>query len=120
METICHGMLEGGTSIFEAKGHESIGEFAPWDCECRFVTVFFLDLDLVVLRKTVHERKGLMSVACIDDLVDERGREVAFGTCPIKIVEVSANANGTLFFIHGNRIRNPSCVCNGINEAGCA
>ena len=31
-----------------------------------------------------------------------------------------AKANGTLFFIHGNRIRNPSGVCNGINEAGCA
>ena len=61
-----------------------------------------------------------MSSACIDDVVDERGGKVVFGTCPIEIMEVYANANGTLFFIHGNTIRNPSCVCNGINEAGCA
>ena len=70
--------------------------------------------------KTVHEGEGLMSGACIDDLVDERGGEVVFGTCPIEIVEFYANVNGTLFFIHRNRIRNPCCVCNGINEAGCA
>ena len=82
--------------------------------------VLFLDLDLVVARKSVHEGEGLMFSSCIDDLVDERGGEVVFGTCPIKIAEVCANANGTLFFIHGNKIRNPCCVCNGINEAGYA
>ena len=27
--------------------------------------------------------------------------------------------NGTLFFINGNRIRNPSGVGNGVNESGC-
>ena len=79
-------------------------ECAPWGCECRFVMVFFLDLDLVVPEKNVHERKGFMSSACIDDLVNEQSGEVVFGTCPIKIVEVYANVNGTLFFIHGNRI----------------
>ena len=35
-------------------------------------------------------------------------------------MEVYANVDGTLFFIQGNRIRNPSGVCNGVNEAGCA
>ena len=61
-----------------------------------------------------------MSDACTDDLVNERCGEVVFGTCPIKVAEVFANTNGTLFFIHGNRIRNPSGVRNGVNEAGCA
>ena len=28
--------------------------------------------------------------------------------------------DGTLFFIHRNRIRNPSGVCNGVNEVGYA
>ena len=120
METICHGMLEGGSSIFEAKGHELVGECAPWGCECHFVMVFFPDLYLVVTEKSVHEGEGLMSSACIDDLVDERGGEVVFGTCPSEIAKVCANTNGTLFFIHVNRIRNLSGVCNGINEVGCA
>ena len=61
-----------------------------------------------------------MSGTCIGVLVNERGGEVVFGTCPIEIMEVCANMNGTLFFIHGNRIRNPSGVCNGVDEAGCA
>ena len=120
METICHGVLEGGSNIFEAKGHGSIRKCAPWGCELHIIMVFFPDLDLVVAEKTVHEREGFMSDACIDDLVNERSGEVVFGTCPIEIVEVYANANGTLFFIHRNRIRNLSCVCNGINEASCA
>ena len=61
--------------------------------------VFFPDLDLVVSRKSIHERKRFMSGACIDDLVDERCGEAVFGTCPIEIVEVCANVDGTLFFI---------------------
>ena len=104
MEAMCHGTLEGGSSIFEAKGHGSVGECAPWGCECHFVMVFFQDLYLVVFGKIVHEGEGLMSSACIDDLVDERCGEVVFGTCPIEIVEFCANVNSTLFFIHGNRI----------------
>ena len=119
-EAVHHGALEGGSSIFEAKGHDSVGECAPLGCEYRFVMVSFLDLDLVVSGKIIHEGEGLMSGTCIDDLVNEWGGEVVFGTCPTNIKEVYTNANGTLFFIHGNRIRNPSCVCNGINEAGYA
>ena len=61
-----------------------------------------------------------MSSARIDNLIDERCGEVVFGTCPIKVMEVCANANGTLFFIHGSRIRNPSGVRSGVDEAGCA
>ena len=76
--------------------------------------------DLVISEKTIHEGEGLMSDACINDLVDERGGEVVFGTCPVKIVEVCENVNGTLFFIHRNRIRSPSGIGNGVDEANCA
>ena len=61
-----------------------------------------------------------MSGACIDYLIDEGCWEVVFGTRPIDIVEVYANTNGTLFFIHRNSIRNPSGLGNGVNEAGSA
>ena len=100
-EAVCHGMLESGSIIFEAKGHDSVGECAPWGCECRFVMVFFSNLDLVLAGKSVHEGEGFMSSACIDDLVDERGGEVVFRTCPIKITEFYANMNGTLFLFMG-------------------
>ena len=95
---MCHGAVEGGSIIFQAKGHDLIRECAPWGCECHLIMVFFLDLDLVISRKSVHEGKGLMSSACIDYLIDEGCREVVFGTCPIEIMELCAHANGTLFF----------------------
>ena len=101
VEAVRHGVLEGRSSIFEAKGHDSVGECAPWGCECRLVMIFFMDLDLVVSEKSVDEGEGLMSSTCIDDLVDEWGGEVVFGTCPIKIMKVCENANGTLFLFIG-------------------
>ena len=104
VETICHGAMEGGSNIFQAKGHDLVSECAPWGCECRLVTVFVPDLDLVVSGKAVHEGKDLMFGARIDDLIDEGCWEVIFGTCPIQIMEVCANADGTLFFIQGNMI----------------
>ena len=77
-------------------------------------------MNLVISEKSVHEGKGLMFGTCIDNLINEGCWEVVFGTHPVEVVEVCANANGTLFFIHGNRIRNPSGVRNGVDEAGSA
>ena len=82
--------------------------------------IFFPNLNLVVSRKSIHEGKYFMSGACIDDLIDDVCGEVVFGTCPIEVIEFCANENGTLFFIHGNRIRNLSGVGNGVDEADCA
>ena len=104
METVYHGMLEGGSSILQTKGNYSIGECAPWGCDCILVMIFFLDLDLVISEKPVHEGKDLMFGARIDNLIDERCWEVFFGTRSIQIVKICAIVDGTLFFIHGNRI----------------
>ena len=120
VEIVCHGTLEGGSSILQTKGHYSIGKCAPRGCECSLIMILFLDLNMVISRKSVHEGKYLMSGACIDDLIDEECWEVSFGTRPIQIIELYTNMDGTLFFIHRNRIRNPSGVRNGLNEADCA
>ena len=72
---------------------------------------------MVVSEKNVHEGKYLMSSTCGNDLVNKRSWEVVLGTCQIKTMEICTDADGTLFFIHGNRIRNPSGVCNGVDEA---
>ena len=66
--------------------------------------IFFPDLNLVVSGKSVHEGKDLMSGAGINDLINEGCLEVVFGTHPIQIMEFYANVDGTLFFIHENRI----------------
>ena len=85
METVCHGTLEGGSSVLQTKGHYSIGKCAPRGCECSLVTIFFLDLDLVTSEKIIHEGKDLMSGACIDNMIDEGCWEVVFWTHLIHI-----------------------------------
>ena len=103
-ETVCHGAMEGGSSVFSCQGNDSICECAPWGCESSLVMIFFPDLNLVVSEKTIHEGKDLMYSACINDLINEGCWEVVFGTFPIQITKVYTNANGTLFFIQGNMI----------------
>ena len=71
MEAGCHGMLEGGSSVFQAKGHDSICECAQRGCECSLLMIFFLDLNLVIFEKSGYEGKYSMFGACIDNLIDE-------------------------------------------------
>jgi hypothetical protein len=48
-----------------------------------------------------------MASVVVDNLVDERRREVVFGTCVIEIVKVGANADRSLFFVDRYRVGNP-------------
>ena len=107
-EVVCHGTLEGGSIVLQTKGHYSIGECAPRDCECSLVTIFFLDLDLFISKKPVHEGKDLMSSAYVNDLVNEWGWEVVFGISQIQIPKVHRDADDALFFVHENRVGNLS------------
>ena len=58
-----------------------------------------------------------MASTCIDDLVDKRSGEVVFGTSQIQITEVSTHTNGSLLFINGNMIGNPSGIRNGVYKS---
>ena len=57
-----------------------------------------------------------MAGTCIDDLVDKPSGEVVFGTSQIQITEVSTHTNGSLLFINGNMIGNPSGIRDGVYE----
>ena len=81
----------------------SICECALRGCECSLVMIFFLDLNLVISGKVVHEGKDFMPGACINDLIDEECWEVVFRTGPIQIKEVYTNADGTYFLFMGTR-----------------
>ena len=52
----------------------------------------------------------------INDLVNEQSGEDVFGTCQIQVTEVSTNMNGTLFFVDGKDIGNPSGIRSGLDE----
>ena len=64
--------------------------------------------------------KYLMFDAGVNDFVNEWSREVVFGTCQNRVAKISTDTDGTLFFIHGNMIRNPSGICDGVYETYCA
>jgi hypothetical protein len=103
MERKRHGLLKGGSIIFENKRHLTIRECTPWTDECCFVLVFGFDLDLVISRKIVHEREGLTTHTFINYLVDEWCGKIIFGTELVQITEVCTYTNCALFFIdrHG-------------------
>ena len=58
-----------------------------------------------------------MANTCINDLINEWSGEVVFGTCQIQVMKFTTDANGTLFFVDGNKIGNPSGIRNGVYEA---
>jgi hypothetical protein len=106
MENISHGPLEHCTSVLESKRHDTICTSTPWGSKCSFILIRWMDLDLVVSRETIHEGQSLVACTVIDDLVNERGREVVFGTSVIEIVKVSADANSALFFVDRDGVGN--------------
>jgi hypothetical protein len=57
-----------------------------------------------------------MAGTIIDDLVDERGCEVVFGTIMVEIAKVCADANSSLFFVNGDGVGDPRSVRNGVTE----
>ena len=103
MKRKIHGPLESGSNILETKRHFLIGECTPRTNECRFVLVLRFDLDLVIARETIHERKGFTVGALINDLVDEWGWVIVLWTRLVQITEIGTDTNRALFLIdwHG-------------------
>jgi len=58
------------------------------------------DVDLVTAKKSVHGGEDFMNNARIDDLINEGGREVVFGTSLVEVVKVSAKLNGSLLLLN--------------------
>ena len=80
METIRHGLLEGGTGVFKAKWHDSVCERAPRTNERGFKLIIMTDNDLVVSGEAIHEGENLVPRTLIYDLVNKWCGKVVFGT----------------------------------------
>ena len=104
VEAEIHNTLKSGSNILEVEWHDLIHKHTRGVCEGILVLVFFPDMNLVISKKAVHEGKDLMSSAFIDNLIDEGCWKVVFETRPIQITKFCANLDGTMFFIHRNRI----------------
>ena len=85
-------------------------------CKSGFILIFFVDIDLIITRKIVHEGKDFITSTCIYYLVNKLIGEVIFGISQIQIMQFNTNTNGSLFFINGNKIGNPSGIRDGVYE----
>jgi hypothetical protein len=55
VEGVRHSPLKRGANIFKAKWELAISECTPWADESRLMLVGWVDLNLVVTRKSIHE-----------------------------------------------------------------
>jgi hypothetical protein len=85
-------------------------------CKSGFVLICWVDLNFIIAEEPVHKEKCFMASTIIDDLVDERGWEVVFGTSMVEIMKVSKDANSFLFFVNRDGVGDPRSVRNGVNE----
>ena len=55
MKNVCHGLLECRIGIVEAKRHDTICESTPRGNECSFILIYWVYLNLVIARESIHE-----------------------------------------------------------------
>jgi hypothetical protein len=111
-----HGPLESGSSILKAKRHFSIRECTPRTNKICFMLVLGLDLNLIVPKKTVHERKYLTTRTCIDDLVNKWGWKIVFQETFVQVVKVHTYMDCTLLLVDKNRFRCPFHQLHKVDE----
>jgi hypothetical protein len=107
MKNVCHGTLESGFSVLEAKRHDMVCKGTPGGSECGFVLIGWVDLNFVVSREVVHEGQGLVAGTIIDNLVIEGCWKIIFGTSMIEIVKICTDTDSSLLFVNGDGVGDP-------------
>jgi hypothetical protein len=107
MENIGHGPLKHSTCVLESKRHDTISKGTPRGSKSGFILICWMYLDLIVAGEPIHKGQCLMADTIIDNLVDERGWKVVFGTSMVEIVKVSADMNSALFLVNGDGVGDP-------------
>ena len=64
----------------------------------------WVDLNLIISRKTVNEREYLTSHTLIQNLINKRCGKIILRTGAIQVTEISAYTDHSLFLINQNRI----------------
>jgi hypothetical protein len=117
MESIRHNVLKSCASILETERKFSIGKSTPRTNKSSLMLILRNNVDLIIPREAIHEREDFTSGAIIDNLIDEEGRKVVFGTRFVDIPIINAYMNGSLFLVDRDEIGNPVCESHQINKA---
>ena len=73
---------------------------------------------MIIPGETIHQREDFTSGAIIDNLIDEGGRKVVFGTSFVNIPIINTYTNGALFLVDRDKIGNPVSEGHRVNKAG--
>ena len=76
-----HCSMEGSSDIFQTEGHFLVRKVPLRIDEGHFMLVFWLNLNLIILKKIIHKRKDFTTRTSINNLVDEWCGVVILQTC---------------------------------------
>ena len=80
---------------------------SPWKNEYHFMLVGRKYLNLIVSRKSIHEREDDTSNKVVDNLFDMWSRKIVFRKIFVQVLEIDTDSNGALFFVHRDNVRYP-------------
>jgi hypothetical protein len=75
------------------------------------------NVDLIIPGETIHEREDFAFDVIVDNLIDEAGRKVVFGTIFVDIPIIYAYTNCSLFLVDRDKIGNLVSEGHRINKA---
>jgi hypothetical protein len=76
------------------------------------------NIDFIISEETIHKREYFTSDAIIENLIDEGGRKVVFGTSFVNIPIINAYVDCALFLVDRDKIGNPVSEGHRVNKAG--
>jgi hypothetical protein len=117
MESIRCSALKRCTSVLETERKFPIGKITPRTNKSSIMLILGNNVDLIIPGETIHERDDFTSGTIVDNLIDEGGRKVVFGTSFVDIPIINAYMNGALFLVNRDKIGNPVCESHRLNKA---
>jgi hypothetical protein len=76
------------------------------------------NIDLIIARETIHQGEYFTPATVINNLVNEIGWIIFFGTSFVYIPIIYTNMNRALFFVNQNKIGHPISQSHRIDKAG--
>jgi hypothetical protein len=117
MEIIRHSALKSCASILKTKRKFPIGKSTPRTNKSSLMLILRNNVDLIIPGETIHEREDFTSDAIVDNLIDEGGRKVVFGTSFVDIPIINTYTNGSLLLVNRDKIGNPVSESHRINKS---
>jgi hypothetical protein len=117
MESIRHSTLKSCTNVLETEGEFLIGKITPRTNKSSLMLILENNVDLIIPRETIHQREDFIVGAIIDNLIDEGGREVVFGTSFVDIPIINVYMNCALFLVDRDKIGNLVSEGHRVNKA---